>query len=137
MIMTYKLSEKILFDSVIFDPVNKTFEILDGSIGVYRYEDIKRFAILNENARYRGKQAPFTALLPGSGLPAGIFSYPYMYVGIKVVLKDETILGIYVSKEKTMLNTDQYLHDRKIANEIGQIFQSILNDQATLKDPSC
>ena len=60
-----------------------------------------------------------------------------MYVGIKVVLKDETILGIYVSKEKTMLNTDQYLHDRKIANEIGQIFQSILNDQATLKDPSC
>lgn len=101
------LSEKILFDSVIFDPVNKTFEILDGSIGVYRYEDIKRFAVLNENARYRGKQARFIALLPGAGLPAGIFSYPYMYVGIKVVLKDETILGIYVSKEKTMLNTDQ------------------------------
>ena len=40
---------------------------------------------------------------------------------IKVVLKDETILEIYVSKEKTILNTNQYINDRKIANEIGQI----------------
>ncbi len=77
--MEYNLSEKILFDSVIFDPLNKTFEILDGSIGVYRYEEIKRFAILNENAKYRGKQAPFIALLPGSGLSAGIF-FPPLYV---------------------------------------------------------
>ncbi|GJM59319.1 hypothetical protein [uncultured Dubosiella sp.] len=132
--MEFLVSEKIIFDSVTFDLLNKTFEILDGSIGVYRYEDIKRFAILNENARYRGKQTPFTALLPGSGLPAGIFSYPYMYVGIKVVLKDETILGIYVSKEKTMLNTDQYIHDRKIANEISQVFQDIVNNYASLNE---
>ena len=40
---------------------------------------------------------------------------------IKVVLKDETILEIYVSKEKTKLSTDQYINDRKIADEIRQI----------------
>lgn len=57
-----------------------------------------------------------------------------MYVGIKVVLKDETILGIYVSKEKTMLNTDQYIHDRKIANEISQVFQDIVNNYASLNE---
>lgn len=99
MIMKYKLSEKILFDSVIFDPVNKTFEILDGSIGVYRYEDIKRFAILNENARYRGKQAPFIALLPGSGLPAGIFPTPIYMLASKWSSKTKQFSGSMFRKK--------------------------------------
>ena len=122
--MEIEMREILRFDCVVFDPVNRIFEILDGTKGTYAFEEIERFAILNENARYRGKQQPFTALLPAAGLPAG---YPYMYVGIKVVLKDNTILGIYVSKEKTMLNTDQYVQDRRIAVQIGQIFQEILS----------
>lgn len=125
--MEIEMQEILRFDCVVFDPVNRTFEILDGTKGTYAFEEIERFAILNENARYRGKQQPFTALLPAAGLPAGIFSYPYMYVGLKVVLKDNTILGIYVSKEKTMLNTDQYVEDRRIAARIGQIFQTIVS----------
>ena len=123
------LPDTIRFDSVIFDHQNQTFEILNGSVGVHPYKEIERVAVLNENAKYRGKRPPFTALLPGAGLPAGIFSYPYMFVGIKVVLKEETILGIYVSKQKTMLNTDQYVRDRKIANEIEQVFKAIMRLQ--------
>lgn len=52
-----------------------------------------------------------------------------MFVGVKVVLKEETILGIYVSKQKKMLNTDQYVRDRKIANEIEQVFKAIMRLQ--------
>lgn len=36
-------------------------------------------------------------------------------------MKDETILAIYVSKEKTMVNTNQYIKDRKVAEKIKEI----------------
>ena len=39
-------------------------------------------------------------------------------VGIKVVLKDNSVLPIYVSKEKVLFNSDKYLNDVKEANAI-------------------
>lgn len=61
---------------------------------------------------------PFTAILPSGLLPSGILQNPYLFVGVKVVLKDETILAIYVSKEKVLLNSDMYLSDLKEAKLI-------------------
>ena len=43
---------------------------------------------------------------------------PMLYVGIKVVLKDNSVLPIYVSKEKVLFNSDKYLNDVKEANAI-------------------
>ena len=43
---------------------------------------------------------------------------PMMYVGIKVVLKDNSALPIYASKEKVLFNSDKYLNDVKEANDI-------------------
>lgn len=51
--MEIEMQEILRFDCVVFDPVNRTFEILDGTKGTYAFEEIERFAILNENARYR------------------------------------------------------------------------------------
>ena len=42
----------------------------------------------------------------------------YLFVGVKIVLKDETILTIYVSKEKVLFNSDMYLSDLKEAKSI-------------------
>ena len=39
-------------------------------------------------------------------------------VGIKVVLKDNSVLPIYVSKEKVLFNSNKYLNDVKEANAI-------------------
>lgn len=45
----------------------------------------------------------------------------------KGCIKDETILAIYVSKEKTMFNTNQYIKDRKVAEKIKEVMKKKLN----------
>lgn len=104
--------------SIVFNDSNHTFEILDGTVGTYNYADVLRASVLNEKAKYKGVGVPFTAILPGGPLPSGILTNPYLYVGIKVVLKNQTILAVYISKKKTMVNTDQYIQNHKQAEEV-------------------
>ena len=105
-----------------FDDINKQFTIPSGT---YSYSDVVRVSVLNEKAK--GKGIPFTAILPSGPLPSGILQNPYLFVGVKVVLKDETILAIYVSKEKTMVNMNQYIKDRKVAEKIKEVMKKKLN----------
>ena len=73
---------------------------------------------LYEDANFKGKTKPFThTILGGATFMAGAVE-PMMYVGIKVVLKDNSVLPIYVSKEKVLFNSDKYLNDVKEANAI-------------------
>lgn len=104
--------------SILFDDRNQTFEILDGTKGTYSYSDIFRASVLNEKAKYKGQGTPFSAVLPGGPLPSGVLTNPYLYVGVKVVLKNQSILAVYISKNKTMVNTNQYIQDRKLAEKV-------------------
>lgn len=114
-----------LNDYIKFDDSRKQFEILTRTQGKYSYDDVIRVSVLNEKAKYKGKGIPFIAVLPGGPLPSGLLQNPYLYVGVKIVLKDETVLAIYVSKEKTMVNTDQYIQDRKIAKKIEEMIKNV------------
>lgn len=114
-----------LNEYVKFDDSCKQFEIITGTQGKYSYDDVIRVSVLNEKAKYKGKGIPFTAVLPGGPLPSGLLQDPYLYVGVKIVLKNETVLAIYVSKEKTMVNTDQYIQDRKIAKKIEEMIKNV------------
>ena len=105
-----------------FDDLNKQFTIESST---YSYCDVARVSVLNEKAKYKGKGVLFTAILPSGPLPAGILQDPYLFVGVKVVLKDETVLAIYISKEKTMVNTDQYIQDRKVAEKIKEVMKNV------------
>lgn len=107
-----------------FEVLNKKFTIPPDT---YSYSDVVRVSVLNEKAKYKEKGIPFTAILPSGPLPSGILQDPYLFVGVKVVLKDETILAIYVSKEKTMVNTNQYIKDRKVAEMIKEVMKKKLN----------
>ena len=98
-----------------FEVLNKQFTIPPDT---YSYSDVVRVSVLNEKAKYKEKGIPFTAILPSGPLPSGILQDPYLFVGVKVVLKDETVLAIYVSKEKVLLNSDMYLSDLKEAKSI-------------------
>ena len=114
-----------LNDYVKFDDSSKQFEIVTGTQGKYSYDDVIRVSVLNEKAKYKGKGIPFTAVLPGGPLPSGLLQDPYLYVGVKIVLKNDTVLAIYVSKEKTMVNTYQYIQDRKIAKKIEEMIKNV------------
>lgn len=65
-----------------FDDINKQFTIPSGT---YSYSDVVRVSVLNEEAKYKGKGVPFTAILPSGPLPSGILQDPYLFVGVKVV----------------------------------------------------
>ena len=95
------------FRSVSFD--SDTFTILDGTTGSYNLCDINSIIL---------EKAEGIAVVPNGPLPAGIFSEPYLFVGLKIIMKDGTICAIYVSKEKTQVGTDQYKEDRKEAEAI-------------------
>lgn len=82
------------------------------------YSDILKCSIQNEDANFKGKTKPFThTILGGTTFMAGAIE-PMMYVGIKVTLKDDTVLPIYVSNEKVLFNSDKYLSDEKEAETI-------------------
>ena len=80
-----------------FDDLNRQFTIESGT---YSYCDVARVSVLNEKAKYKGKGIPFTAILPSGPLPAGILQDPYLFVGVKVVLKDETVLAFIFLKKR-------------------------------------
>ncbi len=106
------------YKSVEINLNEDTFTILNGTIGTYELKDIAKCDVLNEKANRKGKQEPFLALMPGRGLPTGIFSSPYLFVGIKITMKNGKKLAIYVSETKTQVGTDQYRENRKEAKEI-------------------
>ena len=111
------------FRSVIIDDNNRTFTILDGTKGEYKVDDILRDGIFNEKAKYKGTGVPFTAVIPRGPGAAGIF-YSQLYVGLKITMKDESVLAIYVSQEQTQVGTDQYVRDDKEAKDIYEAFKN-------------
>ena len=82
------------------------------------YSDILKCSIQNEDAHFKGKTKPFThTILGGTTFMAGAVE-PMMHVGIKVTLKDGSVIPIYVSKEKVLFNSAMYLSDLKEAELI-------------------
>jgi len=99
-------NQTILFDSLIIDKEEKTFTVLDGSVGTYPLKDIKHIQILGEHARKRGKTPPFTYMvLLANHYRTAIFE-PSFYVGLKIDMKNGDVVAIYLSKKKTYSCTD-------------------------------
>lgn len=111
--------KQIVFDSVVFDKEDKTFTILDGTIGTYSLEEVVKCTILGESSKFRGKTEPFAhTVITGVGVATAPLFEPGFYVGIKVTMKNGDILAIYISKKEVRMNTDGYFHDYEIAQKI-------------------
>ena len=124
---------RILFDSVIFDKEDKTFTIVDGSIGVYSFYDVKKCEIINEDAKVHGKGEPFSRRVMGNGMHYGpsfgmvnAFADRAFYVGILLILKDGKKLAIYISKKATYQNTTLHIKDKEEARKIKRLFLKII-----------
>lgn len=116
----------ISFESVNFNANDKEFTILNGTQGTYSYFDIRRVSVLNEDAKYHGKTEPFLHQVLGGTTFVTMLGEPTVYVGLKLTMCDQRTLAIYVSKVKTVTNSDQYLKDHKTAEAIKSYLDKVI-----------
>lgn len=112
------------FRSIVIDTENKIFEILDGTKGSYNIADIKECVVLNGHANFRGETKPFLHQIVEGSTVIGLFQ-PKMYVGLKIEMKDDTILGVYVSLDPVLMQTDQQREDHKEACKIKKLLDEV------------
>lgn len=116
----------VKYDSIEFNKSDKTFTILDGSTGTYSYTEIVKCSVLNEDSKFRGKTEPFEHQVLGGTAFLSILGEPSLYVGLKLTMRDHTVLGVYISKEKTFVNSDVYNKDREEAETIKVFIEKII-----------
>ncbi len=109
-----------VYDCVEIDLDKNVYNIKNGSIGTYSIDDIKTAKVLNEQASFKGKSKPFLhQYLGGTSFFAPV--EPRLYVGIKIVTKNDDVLAIYVSKNPVIYNSDLFFNDTKLAKRIAKI----------------
>lgn len=116
----------VKYDSIEFNKSDKTFTILNGSTGTYSYTEIVKCSVLNEDSKFRGKTAPFEHQVLGGTAFLSMLGEPSLYVGLKLTMRDNTVLGVYISKEKTFVNSDVYNKDREEAETIKLFIEKII-----------
>lgn len=116
----------ITFESVTFDKIDHTFTIHHGTEGTYPYPEIIKCSVLNEDAKYYGKTEPFTHQVLGGTTFVTMLGEPTVYVGLKLTMRDQRTLAIYVSKGKTVTNSDKYLADHQTADAIKALVDQII-----------
>lgn len=115
----------VKYDSIEFNKNDKTFTILNGSTGTYSYTEIVKCSVLNEDSKFRGKTDPFEHQVLGGTAFLSMLGEPSLYVGLKLTMRDNTVLGVYISKEKTFVNSDVYNKDREEAESIKLFIEKI------------
>lgn len=116
----------VKYDSIEFNKNDKTFTILNGSTGTYSYTEIVKCSVLNEDSKFRGKTDPFEHQVLGGTAFLSMLGEPSLYVGLKLTMRDNTVLGVYISKEKTFVNSDVYNKDREEAESIKLFIEKII-----------
>ena len=125
---TLKPEREGLFDEVIFDKRDKTMIILNGTKGTYDYRQIKKCEILNEAAHYKGKEEPFKHIIVAGVewmTQANILERSF-YVGLKITMKDNSVLGIYTCNQPTRVQTDIHIKGYNEAKQIKAFIDKIV-----------
>ena len=119
---------KVIFDEVIFDKRDKTMIILNGTKGTYDYRQIKKCEILNEAANHKGKEEPFKHIIVAGVewmTQANILERSF-YVGLKITMKDNSVLGIYTCNQPTRVQTDIHIKGYNEAKQIKAFIDKIV-----------
>lgn len=121
------MKEKIEFKNMYFDKDNKTFTILNGKKGTYSYTDIIKCYVANDDAKFEGKDKPFKHTVLSDVLLPVVFTNKYVYVGVIFEMKDRSKIYVYVSDDKTPVQTLQYYEDKRNADEIKAFTKNIIS----------
>jgi hypothetical protein len=103
---------------IVFDDDQRQLTVLIGTKGSIPYDEIKKVSVLNEDANFKGKTDPFSHQVLGGVSFFTFFGGPDVYVGLKIVLKDDTVRAVYISEQKTGFDSDAYKEERKIAENL-------------------
>lgn len=115
------------FSNLTFDLNDKTFVIHEGSVGVYDYRQIKKCAIVYEDAKFTDKTEMFQHLVI---INTEIFRPVYMRhvcTGIKFTMKNNEILYVYLSKQKLSQWDTRFDKERKEAESIVSFCKKIID----------
>ncbi|MDQ0360798.1 hypothetical protein [Breznakia pachnodae] len=121
------MKEKVEFKNMYFDKDNKTFTILKGKKGTYSYTDIVKCYVANDDAKFEGKEEPFKHTVIGDVLQPLVFTNKYVYVGVIFEMKDHSKIYVYVSDDKTPVQTLQYYEDKRNADDIKAFTKNIIS----------
>lgn len=118
--------DKIDLGNIIFDKKKKEFEILKGSVGVYKYQDVIGSQIIFEHARYKGRSPMFSHRILISTFNNSIFiEIKKVYVGIEIKLLNGEKKYVYISNEPVIQHNFQFKEDMKVATVIKKKMSKI------------
>lgn len=123
-----------VFSNLTFNLTDKTFIIHEGDIGVYDYTQIKKCAIVYEDAKFTDKSEKFKHLVI---INTAIIKPAYMrYVctGIKFTMKNGDIYYAYLSKDKLSQLSSQFDKEKKEAEEIKKFCAKIITKYKDAKE---
>lgn len=90
----------------------------------YPLDKIRKVSILNEDAKYKGKTKPFShQVLSGVTMLMPIAANPTLYVGLRIVLDDDSMHHVYISEKPVQINSDAYFADRKEAECLSDLLE--------------
>lgn len=114
-------------DNIIFDDRSKIFEILNGSIGKYDYNDVLKSQVVYENARHKGKYPMFSQRMLISTFNSLLVDIKKVYIGVEIKLKDQNIY-VYICDKPLQQHTLEFKDIQAKADKINKHLKEIAKD---------
>ena len=113
------------FECVDINNESNKYDIKQGTLGSFSIDQIKKINIAYGQANFKGKTKPFLHQYIGG---ASFFTAmePKIYVGLKIITKQDETLAIYISNTPVLYHSDSFFKDEKLAKNILKAFQTVL-----------
>lgn len=104
---------ELQFGNIGVNKVEKTFSIVEGSVGSYDYRDVIAIQIIYEEDRYKGKTPMFSHVLQRGSILSNCLYIGNVWCGLCMQLQNGLILYAYMSKQATQYNSLQFHEDTR------------------------
>ena len=114
------------FLDLTFNLTDKTFIIHEGDVGVYDYRQIKKCAVVYEDAKFTDKTEKFKHLVIINTAIIRPAYMRYVCTGIRFTMKNGQVMYAYLSKQKLSQLSIQFDKEKKEAEAIKKFCDKII-----------
>ena len=114
-----------VFKNIKFDLDSKEFLIEKGNVGTYDYREIVSAEIVYEKGKTQNMDNPFQQCFRERDLQLRTGSSGFVLVGIKINLKDEKSVFVYISEKGNQWQSLDFYDDVRKAQEIDKFLNII------------